>query len=361
MQTTFCSLVLALALSSCRRTQTPPARPLPTTESVAASADAASVSNPVRAFAPAAAPGEFRDSARIFPQNSLGVLTQSGPVVRSTGANLFQIIDGDAVSYQAYDVRSYAKTDYRVANSTMVASLSVYEFPSALSAYGRYSAALASNRDPSALASQAVSVGVAGFQGRTQLLFVKGPFLLQIDMQDDDESGDENALFAAARTHLLAIARAVETRIEGQHTLPAHPLASAGLVWGGATYIAEGAFGVNSTGPVWIGWYSNEAHKRYRVATTANASATVEAAHQLAQRFHRTGATAIANPEFDEAFAVTHEGEGELVVARKGARVVVIADGGFEGAESINRAEKTAAAIAQLQQAATVAPVLQAR
>lgn len=361
MQATFCKLVLALALaSSCRKTQPNPQPTGPTNNAPNSNAatDAPSVDAPTaRTFAPPAAAEEFRDAARIFPQNTVDSLTQSGPVVRSTGANLFQVIDGDAVSYQAYNVRNYAKTDYRVPNSTLVATLSAYEFSSPLNAFGRYSAALASNRDPGTMQSHGVSVGVAGFQGRTQLLFVKGTFLLQIDMQDDDESGDENALYAAARTNLMTLAHAVAARIEGDATAPAHPLATLGLVWGGATYVADGAFGVSGTGPAWIGWYANSQQKRYRVASFANANAA--AAQQLVHRYHRSGAQAITNSQFDEAFAITVEGEGELVVARKGALVAIVGDGGFEGATALDRAGKIAAAITQLQQSPIAAPTVQ--
>ncbi len=348
LKTTFCQLALALAaMSACRRTAQPPAQR--TADPVIAVDVPAAVDAVPMVFSPPASASEFRDAARIFPQNSIGQLVQSGPVVHASGANLFQVIDGDAVSYQAYNVRAYAKADYRVPNSTLVATVTAYEFSSNVNAFGRFSAALASNRDPAAMQAQDAHIGAAGFLGRTQLVFCLGAFLLQIDMADEDESADENALYAAARTHLVAIGQAVAHNISAPAVVPAHPLVSEGLVWGGATYVADSAFGVRGSGPAWIGWYASPQHARYRVAHFDNATAA--AARQLVQKFHRTGATSLVNPQAEELFAVTLEGEGELVVARQGARVAIVADAGFDGATSIDRAAKIVAAVAQLRAA----------
>lgn len=346
---------LVLALTACKRTPPesapPPSQQEPPTNAhnTAASDGASSAAAPADNLAAPANTAEFRAAGRVLPRGEIAGFRQSGSVIHSSGQNLFQQIDGDAVSYQNYGVRDYAKTDYRKPGTKLVATVSIYEFESPLGAFGRYSMHLASGRDPSTLESQAVRIGAAGFQGRTQLVFVKESFLVQVDLADENEDVNETALFAAARDILPALARAAATSITGSDNVPASPLVADNLVWGGASYLAQSVLDVENSGPGWVGWYRSTDNKRYRVALIAadndnNARAT-------ANRFRLRGAAALSNTTADEAFAVTLPTHGESVVARRATTIAIATGSGIDATPApatLDRAALTAAAIAQL-------------
>jgi hypothetical protein len=346
---------LLLALAGCKRTPpesaSPPSRQEPLRNAESASFNGATPTAPPSAdnLAPPAAPAEFRAAGRVLPRGEIAGFRQSGPVIHATAQNLFQQIDGDAVSYQNYGVRDYAKTDYRKPGTTLVATVSIYEFDSPLGAFGRYSMHLSSGRDPATLESQAVRIGAAGFQGRTQLIFVKQSFLVQVDLADENEDVQESALFAAAREILPALARATASAIPGDDSLPPSPLVTENLVWGGATYVAQSVLDVEHSGPGWIGWYRSADNKRYRVALlTAD---NENAARAVANRFRLRGAITLGNSTADEAFAVTLPTHGESVVARRGTAIAIATGSGIDTPPvpaTLDRAALLQAAIAQL-------------
>src|SRR5262245_8006788 len=124
-------LVLAVALGAigCKREQTPSAPSVrsdppragatadargATPGSTGGASPAASPTTPsgspppAAALDPPAAAAEFRDAAQVLPQGAVGGWRQSGAVIRSTAANLAQIIDGAAELYARYGVRNYA-------------------------------------------------------------------------------------------------------------------------------------------------------------------------------------------------------------------------------------------------------------
>jgi hypothetical protein len=346
------------SLAACKRTppeSTPPPsrQPEPGSNTTRPSADASAVSTPpsTEALAPPAEDGEFREAGRVLPRGAVGPLRQSGRVLRSNAQNLFQQIDGDAVSYQNYGVREYAKTDYRKPGTKLVATVSIYEFESPLGAFGRYSMHVSASRDPATLEPQAISIGAAGFQGRTQLVLVKGAFLVQIDVADESEDIDENALFTAARELLPTLARATVERIPGDNALPPSPLDPQNLVWGGATWVSQAVFNLENSGPGWVGWYRNPEQARYRVAAFDRESA--DAARILTNRFRLRSATPLAGTTAEEAFAVTIPSQGELVVVRRGRFVAVAAESGIESAPpTLDRPAKLAAALRQLDRSA---------
>jgi hypothetical protein len=304
-------------------------------------------------LAPPAAEAEFREAGRVLPRGEISGYRQSGTVIRSNAQNLFQQIDGDAVSYQNYGVREYAKTDYRKPGTKLVATVSIYEFDAPLGAFGRYSMHLSASRDPATLESQAVAIGAAGFQGRTQLVFVKGAFLVQVDLADENEDSNEATLYAAARDALPALARAAAERIPGDSALPPSPLVTDELVWGGSSYVSQSVFNVENSGPGWVGWYRSADAKRYRVAAFDRESADL--ARALANRFRLRGAAVLPNSGADEAFAVTLPSQGEVVVLRRDRVVVVAAESGIDATPppaTLDRAGRVAAALRQLDRSA---------
>jgi hypothetical protein len=348
------SFTLLLTVASCKRTPPESATPPSTQEpprgnTSAANTDSAAANAPPSGndVAPGANAAEFRAAGRVLPRGEIAGFRQSGSVIHSTAQNLFQQIDGDAVSYQNYNVRDYAKTDYRKPGTRLVATVSIYEFDAALGAFGRYSMHVASGRDPATLESQAVSIGAAGFQGRTQLVFVKGTFLVQVDLADESEDSNEAQLFAAAREALPALARAAAQQIPGESAPPASPLVTEGLVWGGGTYVSNSVLDVESSGPGWVGWYRSSDQKRYRVAALVADSA--DAARAIANRYRLRGSAAIAGTTADEAFAVTLPTHGESVVTRRDRAIVIATSSGIDPAPpTLDRAALTTAAIAQL-------------
>ena len=317
----------ALLLAHCRSRETgstPPPSPRNEHPPVPATADAHAAGDAATAgadnFEPSAAAAEFREAARMLPQGRVGEWVQSGAVTRSTAANLFQIIDGAAVSYERYGVRQYAKTDYRKPGTTLVATIEVYEFANPLGAFGRYSLMVSDGRDPGSLQPQSVNIGAGGYQGTTQITFWKGSSLVQISISDTSDEPNEAALASTARTALPSLAHAVETSVTGQIAPPLSPLSSDGVVWGGVTYLADAVFAAEQTGPAWVGHYASADGKRYRLAIFRRGS--VAEAQAVLARFRPMGAHAITGLG-DEAFSVTPQG-GEIVIARTGNNVFAV-------------------------------------
>ncbi len=254
--------------------------------------------------------------------------TQSGAVRVIRGQDLFQLIDGAGEKYLAYGFRELARTDYRKSGTELVITAEVYDMGSPLGAYGQYSMLLSDGRDPAAMQPQAVQQGGGGFLGTSQLVFWKGQHLVQINLVDDSGERDENGLRQLAREALPPVATRIAAALPGDTTAPATPpgLVRDGLVWGGATYLAQGVFGIERTGPAWVGHYRAD-DTRWRAAVFSKASA--EEARAVANLFRGAHPTAIAGLG-DEAFSAT-TAAGEVIVARKGSTVIVLADAGVEG------------------------------
>jgi hypothetical protein len=261
-------------------------------------------------------------------------------------------LDGEAPSYQQYGLRHFAKTDYRrVGAGQIAATINVFEFDAPLGAFGRYTLMVTSGRDPATLEPQAVAIGGGGYQGTSQLNFWRGRHLVQISVTDLSDDPNEQAVATAARDVLPRLAAAVARLIPDAPLAATSPLPSAmngadARVWGGESYLADGAFGVEQTGPAWVGHYGTAAHQRYRLGVFTRPSAAE--AQRVVTRFRAAGAAAIRGLG-DEAFAVTLPNDGgEVVVARRGATVFVVGDAGAPGLVSLDRAGKTAVARAAL-------------
>lgn len=251
---------------------------------------------------------------------------QSGGVRLVNGQDLFQLIDGAGEKYIAYGFRQLARTDYRKANSTFVVTAEVYDMGSALGAFGQYSMMLSDGRDPSTLEPQATPHGGGGFLGTSQLVFWKGQYLVQLNLNNENDDGDEGALRAVAREALPPLAQQIVNALPGDIAAPAPPegFPREGVVWGGLTWLAQNVLGVERTGGGWVGHYRSPDGKRWRLAFMVRPDAN--AARTTAALF-RAGATTLVANLGDEAFSTTGSA-GELLVARKGANVLVIADAG---------------------------------
>ena len=258
--------------------------------------------------------------------------TQSGAVRLIRGQDLFQLIDGAGEKYLSYGFRELARTDYRKAGTELVITAEVYDMGSALGAFGQYSMLLSDGRDPATLEQQAVQQGGGGFLGTSQLVFWKGQHLVQINLVDDSGERDEAALRAIAREALPPIATRLAASLPGETTVPVAPsgLVRDGLVWGGATYLSQGVFGIERTGPAWVGHYRGANDTRWRVAVFSKATADEARALVGALRAdHPSPITGLG----EEAFSA-NSAAGEIIIARKGATVVVLADAGVQGLQA---------------------------
>lgn len=334
----FLLVTLSLAVPACKRQPAESASPPPPVARTAG--DASQARGEPGAPPPAAgeldppAPAsEFRETAQWLPQGEVAGWQQSGAVVRSNVANLSQIIDGAAPSYEQYGVRNYAKTDYRQPGSSRVITIELYEFGTPLGAFGRYSLMLANGRDPGTLQPQGVSLGGGGYQGTTQLTFWKGRHLAQISVADESDEPNESALAAAAREALPRFGNAVAQNLPADGALPPSPLSPEGMVWGGETYLADGVFGIEQTGPAWVGFYRTPEGKRYRLAVFARENAAD--AQRVFARLRGRGATAVQHLG-DEAFTVPNEAHGEIAVVRRGSTLYAVADGGAPALASLD-------------------------
>ncbi len=316
-------LVLILTVAAACRRAPPARRPAPPTASpVAAPATARAPSGapPAASIDPPAGPEAFRETSRFLPQGAaVPGWTQSGSVRLASASELFQIMDGAAEKYVGYGVRQFARTEYRKTGTQLVVSAEVYDMGSVLGAFGQYSMLLSDSRDPASMQSNGVAQGGGGFLGTSQLVFWRGQYLVQLNLADESEEPDEAALAGSARDILPALAARVAAAIPGETSAPseARILPTEGLVWGGATYLANNILGVDQTGAGWVGHYRTANGQRYRVAVLSRGSA--EAARAALQRFRGPGPTAVPGVG-DEAFTTA-----TFAAARKGSAVVVVA------------------------------------
>ena len=271
--------------------------------------------------------------------------TQSGDVQSFAGQNLFQAIDGAGEKYMPYGFRQMARTDYRKAGTQLAVTIELYDMGSTLGAFGIYSMLLSDGRDPSSMQPNAVAQGGGGFLGTGQLVFWKGQHLVQMNLSDESGDSDENALRGLARDVLPAMAARVASSLPGEIAQPAAPqgFPSDGLVWGGATYLADDVFGVDQSGPAWVGHYQTQDGKRDRLAVFSRPSA--DAARTLVGRFRQGAATTVTGVG-EEAFSA-----GDFAVSRKGSTVIVVTSPAGESANALpreNRVERLRAVAATL-------------
>jgi hypothetical protein len=313
--------LLAALLIACKR-EPAPARTPPPPPPPAASADAASAPGSPEAAAPASA---FREAARFLPQGAAVTgWRQSGAVRLVDAQHLYELIDGAAEKYVSYGFRQLARTDYRPAQGSSVVTVEIYDMAADLGAFGQYSMILSDGRDPLSLQPSAVALGGGGFLGATQLVFWKGRYLVQVNLTDEGDDADEAAMRAAAREALPRFGERIAATLEGGTLTPPPPpgIVPDGLVWGGLTYLANSAFGAERTGAAWVGHYRAADNTRYRLAVLPRG--TPDEARAAFTALRGAGATAVAGLG-DEAFSV-RGAEGELLVARAGNRVLVVAD-----------------------------------
>jgi hypothetical protein len=332
--------LLAALLIACKR-EPAPARtpPPPPTPPPSATADAAQGA-PGGQDAPAPA-SAFREAARFLPQGTaVPGWRQSGAVRLVDAQHLYELIDGAAEKYVSYGFRQLARTDYRSAQGSSVVTVEVYDMAADLGAFGQYSMILSDGRDPLSLQPSAVALGGGGFLGATQLVFWKGRYLVQVNLTDEGDDADEAAMRAAAREALPRFGARIAATLEGGALAPPPPpgIAPEGLVWGGLTYLANNAFGAERTGTAWVGHYRAEDSTRYRLAVLPRTSA--EEARAAFTALRGAGAAAVAGLG-DEAFSV-RGGEGEMLVARAGNRVLVVADPAGAGLTAPSLAAKQA-------------------
>ncbi len=315
--------LLAALLIACKREPAPARTPPPPPPPPSATADAAP-SAPSAQDAPAPA-SAFREAARFLPQGAAVTgWRQSGAVRLVDAQHLYELIDGAAEKYVSYGFRQLARTDYRPSQGSSVVTVEVYDMAADLGAFGQYSMILSDGRDPLSLQQSAVALGGGGFLGATQLVFWKGRYLVQVNLTDEGDDADEAAMRAAAREALPRFGERIAAGLEGGTQAPPPPpgIAPEGLVWGGLTYLANSAFGADRTGAAWVGHYRAPDNSRYRLAVLPRG--TPDEARAAFTALRGAGATAVSGLG-DEAFSV-RGGDGELLVARAGNRVVVVAD-----------------------------------
>jgi hypothetical protein len=249
-----------------------------------------------------------------------------------TGNDLFQLIDGAGEKYMAYGFRQLARTDYRKAGTELVITAEIYDMGSPLGAFGQYSMLLSDDRDPATLEAQAVALGGGGFLGTSQLVFWKGQHLVQLNLVDD-AGGNEDSLRQVAREALPPLATRLAAALPGEGTPPRAPqgFASANLVWGGTTYLAQHVFGVDQSGAAWVGHYRAPDGARWRVA---HFERTSEADVRALVAKLRVGTVTAVPGLGDEAFHGTLA-TGDVTVARKGNTVLVFAPSGISSAPAL--------------------------
>jgi hypothetical protein len=326
--------LIAFVVVACRRDPAPqPQAPRPLPQSTPAPATGGSTTRavaPTPAFDPPAAASAFREAGQYLPQGAPAPSwSQSGSVRIVNGQDLFQLIDGAGEKYMAYGFRQMARTDYRKEGTQFVTTAEIYDMGSVLGAYGQYSMLLSDGRDPATLEAQGTRHGGGGFLGTSQLVFWKGQHLVQINLTNENDDGDESALRAAAREALPAFAERIAASLPGETTAPAPAgLPREGVVWGGMTWLAQGVLGVERTGAGWVGHYRGADGARWRTALLERPDAT--AARAVVALFRGAQSTPVAGVG-EEAFSASGAA-GEVLGARKAGRVVVVAGAGIEGA-----------------------------
>lgn len=323
------TLVTLAFLLSCRREAPPPPRATPAAPSTAPSSPAGNPPPSAAALPPPAPNAAFREAAQFLPQGTVtGAWIQSGDIELVNGQQLFQKIDGAAEKYLAYGFRQLARADYRTPGTELAVTAEIYDMGSDLGAFGQYSMLLTDSRDPVSMQPRAVTFGGGGFLGTSQMVFWKGQHLVQLNLTDDSGALDEAALATQARNVLPNIATRIAAALPGATTPPAPPTGfpTEGVVWGGATYLANSVLGVEHSGAGWLAHCQSADGGRYRVAVLSRGSS--QEAHATFEAFRASGSAALPGVG-DEAFRAG-SGATELMVSRKGNTVIAVAGPGLE-------------------------------
>jgi hypothetical protein len=126
-------------------------------------------------------PATATSPAEMLPETIGTTGWVRGPELqRFVGESLFDYIDGAADMYHRYDFVEVHVADYHKGTDEIVADL--YAFAGADKAYGMFTTLRPMEPDT-------VAIGIEGFLLMTNLIFVKGDYIVNLATYDDSESG----------------------------------------------------------------------------------------------------------------------------------------------------------------------------
>ena len=259
---------------------------------------------------------------------------------------LYTYMDGQCDSYLEYGVRKLAVLDYHpvTGGPSRTVQIELYDMGTPAGAFGRWSRLAVEGGDPAEMAARFIEVGAGGIASGTDLAFWKGQHLGKLTFLDESPDATEESLRAAAREVLLPIARVLVERLPGDASpLPeVGRLPTAGLLAHSHVRYGRATLGLEALAGGLCAEYAVDG-KRMRLFVIERPTAEELQPGLDALRARLTG-TAVVAGLGETAERGTDPDRGDLLVARKGARLVVVANSDTPDAPEASAAQKRALA-----------------
>jgi hypothetical protein len=323
------SISVALLAFSCKDEpksgggDVPPPVPPPTVSSAKASACAAG-------------PGDVGDavSAPFFPKSIAAYCIDPQGETKTYGEKGKQQIadlpfDGDIEIYKRFGLKRVVTLRYidgsgKGGNVEVVLS----QLADDANAYAFYTLRVVAGDPAEKGAPRVLDAKAQGAIGTGRAYVWRGPYLVELQYNNDQESPD--ALAKSSDAILTALGKDIGDKLPGPIVTPAaaRALPKENLITNGVSYVTKEPFGVPALGQAAIGFYK-DGDKRWRVLSMATADAE-QAKDAMKTLKGRPGALPIAGLG-DEATQVTTSAGKDapkvtLYVARKGSAVIGVAD-----------------------------------
>jgi hypothetical protein len=333
------AMTLASGCSSSEDRGTPPP------EEASAPPDATEKATPGKAV-------RWEGTAALLPHPTITGwrAAEAGPRTYGSGS-LYTYMNGQSDSYIEYGVRDMAVADYHptAGPASKTVQIEVYDMGTNAGAFGRWSRLAVEGGDPAELPARYLEVGAGGLASGTDLAFWKGQHLVKLTYLDESPDATEESLRSAARDVLLPIARELVGRVPGE-VAPLPEVArfpAAGLLPRSHVRYGRATLGLEALGPGLSAEYA-VLGKRMRLFVIERPSAA-----EAATAWDALGARLTASAEVaglgDAAVRGNDPDRGELLAARKGTRIVAVANSDTPDAPVADAAQKRALARAALE------------
>jgi hypothetical protein len=239
-------------------------------------------------------------------------------------------LDGECEVYKRFGLVRMVALRY-VDGGASGGSVEVYlsQFKDVPGSYGMFTKRVVADGDPAdPSAPRVLAAGGAGAMGTGRAYVWRGPYVLELQYNNEEESPEQLAKSSA--TLLSAIGKAVGERLPGAADKPeaARRLPGASLLPGGIAYVTKDALDVHGAGAAAIGYYK-DGERRWRAISFDGSD--IAAAKDAMNAFRsRPGSLPIAGLG-DEALQVVVQSskdapKTEWLLVRKGGVVTGVGD-----------------------------------
>jgi hypothetical protein len=284
--------------------------------------------------------GELTDpvSASFFPKSAGGYCIDPQGEIRTYGdkgkLSMDQVcttaFDGECEVYKGFGLKRVVALHY-VDGSGKGGSVEVNlsQFGDDAGAYGMFTMRVVAGDPADPSTPKVLAAGGAGAIGTGRAYVWRGSQLAELQYNNETESPEQMA--KSSEAILGTLGKAIGEKLPGPATLPpaAQALPTDNRIPNGILFKPKDAFGWKAIGPVAIGFYK-DGDKRWRDVAIVKDDAD-QAKDVMKTIKSKAGALPIANVGDDAVHVVTPESEKggpkiEMLVARKGARIVGVSD-----------------------------------